>query len=411
MAYPDSCSGGYSQRELRIFPQVQHVVVVRVAAHAHGDELDERRTEAGAGALDGPVERRGDLVGIRAVDRNPGNPVACGFVGEHADGGLLAHGRRERRLVVLHAEDRRELPHRAEIDRLVPLAERRSALAHERDRHAAAAIARECERHARERERADAERRGSRQDAVAHVAHVQVLAVHGRAGLPHLRRHHGAHRVRLGPHRERRAEIANQRRDDVAAPLGLLAEAVAAPQPDRGRVNRFLSERSKSLALERGVAVPHLATGEERLEAIVGRARQHHAAQDLAALVRRQGLPDRGASQESVARIHELVDRKLETLRRVDAGRRLERLARRDVLQARAQLAGEALPHGVDRRRITAHGSAARVERRAHRREREGKPLGDEGFEPAGEIGRWMDRGGPGHGYPTGPFVRRSPPG
>ncbi len=67
-------------------------------------------------------------------------------------------------------------------------------------------------------------------------------------------------------------------------PVGV-AVRVAAAQPDAGRVDRFLPERSESLALERRVAVADLAAGEERLQPVVGRARQDHAAQDLAALV------------------------------------------------------------------------------------------------------------------------------
>ena len=71
---------------LRILAEVQHVVVMRMPAHAHAHQLDERRAKAGAGALDRPGECRGDLVGIRAVDRDAGDAVAGGLVGEHTDG-------------------------------------------------------------------------------------------------------------------------------------------------------------------------------------------------------------------------------------------------------------------------------------------------------------------------------------
>ena len=83
---------------------------------------------------------------------------------------------------------------------------------------------------------------------------------------------------------------------------------VAAPQPDAGGVDRLLPERPEALALERRVAVAHLAAGEERLQAVVGGARQHHAAQDLAALVGGERGPDRGAAQEAVAGVDEFLD-------------------------------------------------------------------------------------------------------
>ena len=85
--------------------------------------------------------------------------------------------------------------------------------------------------------------------------------------------------------------------------------ASPAPQPDAGRVDRFLPERPESLALERGVAVPHVAAREKRLEPVVGRARQRHPAQDLAAFVRGERRLDRGAPKKTVTRVDELVDR------------------------------------------------------------------------------------------------------
>src|SRR6266540_5763480 len=55
-------------RGLWIAAEIQHVVVVRVAAHAHGDELDEGRPQTGAGPLGRPSERAGDRFRIRAID-------------------------------------------------------------------------------------------------------------------------------------------------------------------------------------------------------------------------------------------------------------------------------------------------------------------------------------------------------
>ena len=231
---------------------------MRVPAHAHADQLDERRALAVARALDRPGERRRNLVGIGAVDRDAGNAVARCLVGEHAHGGLLAHRRRQRRLVVLDAEDGGQPARRAEIDRLVPLAERRAALADERQRDAARpsranasampAIVRVL--------MASGAAAGRMPDV--EVADVQVLAVHRRARLRHLRGQHHAHGLRLRAHRERHAEIADERRDDVAAPAAIRPVRLAAAQPDPGGVDRFLPERSESLALERRVAVPDL---------------------------------------------------------------------------------------------------------------------------------------------------------
>ena len=80
--------------------------------------------------------------GIGAVDRDAGDAVAGRLVGEHAHGRLLGHRRRQRRLVVLDAEDRRQLARGAQVDRLVPLAERRAAFADERHARRARTLAR-----------------------------------------------------------------------------------------------------------------------------------------------------------------------------------------------------------------------------------------------------------------------------
>ena len=64
----------------------------------------------------------------------------------------------------------------------------------------------------------DRERRRRRQDAPLEVADVQVLAVHRRAGLAHLRAEHHAHGLLVVAHRQRHAEVADHRRHDVAVP-------------------------------------------------------------------------------------------------------------------------------------------------------------------------------------------------
>ena len=289
---------------LRIAPEIQHVVMVRVAAHAHRDELDERRTEAAARPFGRPGERRGDGVGVGAVERDPRYPVAGGLVCEDAHGALIANRRRQRSLIVLHAENRRQPADGAQVDRFVPLAQGRAALADERDRHASGAFALERERHPGDGQRGDAERRGRRQDAARQIADVQVLAVERRTGLRHLRVQRHAHRHRFAAHGQRRSQIPDERRDDVARPRAVRELPLrAAAEPDRRGVDRLLSERSESLALERDVAVANVAAREERFQLVVDGPREDHPAQDLDALVTGQRPLDGGAPQKAVARI------------------------------------------------------------------------------------------------------------
>src|SRR5256885_9863489 len=66
--------------------------------------------------------------------------------GEDAHRRLIGERRGQRGLVVLEAEDRRQLPRGAEVDRFVPLAERRSAFADERDRDAVRSLDRKSTR-------------------------------------------------------------------------------------------------------------------------------------------------------------------------------------------------------------------------------------------------------------------------
>jgi TPP-dependent pyruvate/acetoin dehydrogenase alpha subunit len=72
------------------------------------------------------------------------------------------------------------------------------------------------------------------------IAGVQVLAVHRRPGLPHLRRQRPPHGLRIVAHRQAGTEVADHRRDDVAAPFAIDAIALAPAQPDGRGVNRFL---------------------------------------------------------------------------------------------------------------------------------------------------------------------------
>ena len=133
-----------------------------------------------------------------------------------------------------------------------------------------------CERETGNRDRPRSERSNRRPDAVLHVADVQVLSVHRRTGLSHLRRQHATNRLRLRTHGDGYAKISNQRRDDITSPLVSLAIIIAAAQTDRGGVNRLLAKRAKTLALKHRVAVSHFTVREKCLQAIVGGARDDH---------------------------------------------------------------------------------------------------------------------------------------
>src|ERR1700730_12017338 len=133
------------------------------------------------------------------------------------------------------------------------------------------------------------------------VADVQVLAVHWRTGFSQLRGQYHAHRFRSVVHAERGAEVANHRGDDVA--FG------SATQTNRRRVDRFLAEGAESLPLKRGVSPADLAAGEELLEAIVDRAGENHAAENLELLVNGERCGDRFAPNESIAVGNDSSDR------------------------------------------------------------------------------------------------------
>ena len=304
-----------------------------VAAHPHRDQLEQRRAVTGPRPLGRPRERHRNLVGVGAVDRDPGNPVTLRLVGEHPHRGLFGHRRRQRRLVVLQTEHGGQPPRGAQVDRFVPLAERRTALADEGHHHPAGPGARERQRHARQGQRARGERRRRRQDPEREVADVQILAVHRRPGLPHLRRQHHPNRLGRGTHRQHHAEVADDRRHDVPVPVPAGAKIGTPPQPDRGRVNGLLPQRSESLALKRGVAEPDFAAGEQGFQAVVGGARQDHAAQDLAALAGGERGPDRGPAQEAIARRDDFRDGGREARLGRHTGSGLAQPARRQRIQ------------------------------------------------------------------------------
>ena len=284
----------------------------------------------------GPGEGCRDLVRIGAVDGDAGDAVADRLVCEHADGRLVAHGRRQRRLVVLDAEDRRQATGGAQVDRLVPLAERRSTFADERQRNSSALLAREGHGHPGYVQRSDCQRSRSRQHAIVEIADVQVLSVHRRASscpsAPTAPCEPSPHPVAWRALRRGRESSARRHRP----PPAVSAERIAAPQADPGGVDRFLPERAKALPLKCGVTVSHLAAGEECLEPVVGRAGEDHAAQDLATFVRREAGANLRTPEEPVAGVEEFVHGSASPLAGADAGRGFSEIGQRDFVWLRA---------------------------------------------------------------------------
>ena len=174
---------------------------------------------------------------------------------------------------------------------------------------------------------------------------MQVLAVHGRTLLAHLRVQDHAHGCRVGTHRERDADVADDRADDVTlpAPLGV-AVARAAPQADAGGINGFLSQRTKSFSLKRQVAVAHLAAREKLLQPVVNRAREDHAAQNLAALVAGQRGGNIFAREEPVARVGQRLAGRIEASGGGYARRRVGQPRNRQRADAAIELAPEGAP-------------------------------------------------------------------
>ena len=94
-----------------------------VTTHAHRDDLDQRRTQAGARPFDRPGERGGNSIRIGPIDGDAGNAIAGGFVSENPSRRLLVHWRGQRRLVVFDAEHGWQATGSADVDRFVPFSE------------------------------------------------------------------------------------------------------------------------------------------------------------------------------------------------------------------------------------------------------------------------------------------------
>jgi hypothetical protein len=228
---------------------------------------------------------------------------------------------------------------------------------------------------------------------------VQVLAVHGRTVLAHLRGEDVANRLGVVPHRQGHADVANHGRNDIALPGAVLATVLrAALQADAGGVDGLLAQGAEALALEGHVAPAHLPAHEELLEPIVHGAGERHAAQDLDALGLGERGRDRFTPQEAVEGIGELGARLLHALHRCRPRRgvvgALGRLQR--VVEPPRQLAPERHAKPVDggvvpRLRLV---PTDRVEDIEGEMDGQRVTLGDEGGEAAGESGELVGIGG-----------------
>ena len=134
---------------------------------------------------------------------------------------------------------------------------------------------------------------------------MQILAVHRSARLAHLCVQDHAHRLGSGPHRERHADVANHRSNDVARPAAVSPVRRTPVQPNRRGIHRFLSERAKAFPLKSHGAIFDFAAGEERLQAGVRGSGEQHAPEHLAALVGGQRCFECCAPQERVAGIEQ----------------------------------------------------------------------------------------------------------
>ena len=273
----------------------------------------------------------------------------------------------------------------------MPLTQRRTAVADKRYGDAVALLERERHGHAGHGQRAQCQGGGRRQHTPLEVAGVQVLAVHGGTGLAHLRAQHHRHSFFVVSHRQRHAEVANHRREDIAAP-GTVRRAIrlAAMQPNGPGIDGFLAERSKAFALERHVAPANFAAHEELLQAIVDAARQAHALENFLALGLGQRRLDGSAPQEAIAGVHDFGARLFQALDRGSArGGFGNALGRGDLVVQR--LGERAAERGA--RRIQLHGvagldgaNARAVERFKRNGQGEGVALCDKRAEPAGET-------------------------
>src|SRR5690606_1989030 len=162
---------------------------------------------------------------------------------------------------------------------------------------------------------------------------------------------------------------------------------LAAPQPYRRGVDRLLSKRPESLALERRIAVTNLPAAEEHLQPVVGGAREDHAAQDLAPLGCGERRANRRAAQKAVAGRDEFLDGSRESLLAGYPRRGLLHIVWNLPAKPRPEFGSQPLADGLDRGLVGGRGSFGRGERLASHGHRERETLGHERREPFRETG------------------------
>ena len=198
------------------------------------------------------------VFGIGAVDGDSGNAVAARLVGEDAHRRLLEDSGVDSAVWLFSMQKTAgSRPCGAEIDRFVPLAERRSAFADERDGDAAA-IPRARSAIAMPAIDSVLTDSGAVAGRMPHSKSPMCRSLPSIGGpcLRHLRVEHHAHRRRLGAHRERDAEVADDRSDDVALPAAIGDRAT----PRRAAVE---SRRRRSLPV-RATGIPFPGMGRRR---------------------------------------------------------------------------------------------------------------------------------------------------
>ena len=107
-----------------------------MAAHAEGEELEQRRPLAAARARGGAAHRLHHRDHVVAVHHRARDAVADAAVGQVGTGVLLGDGGGEAVLVVLDHEQHGQLPHRGQVHGLVEVAFARAAVAAEHGRQA-----------------------------------------------------------------------------------------------------------------------------------------------------------------------------------------------------------------------------------------------------------------------------------
>ena len=105
------------------------IVARRVAAHAVGDGLDQRRPLAAHAALDGLLRGRDDREQVVAVHAHAVNAVGDRLLGEGSRGRLPLHGHADRPAVVAAQEDDGQLEDAREVQPAVEIGRARRAVA------------------------------------------------------------------------------------------------------------------------------------------------------------------------------------------------------------------------------------------------------------------------------------------